>query len=50
MFEVSGRMREVTSTIVWKTPNGCGIQFRPSNNRDVQIVDDLMYYVETKRQ
>lgn len=49
-FLVSGRRRNVNATIVWKNGLGCGIQFQPFNNRDVQIVDDLMYFVESKRE
>jgi hypothetical protein len=49
-FLVSGRRRKVNATIIWKNAMGCGIQFQPFNNRDVQIVDDLMYFVESKRE
>ncbi len=49
-FLVSGRRRKVNATIVWKNTAGCGIQFHPFNNRDVQIVDDLMYFVESSRE
>jgi len=49
-FIVSGRKREINATIVWKNKNGYGIKFHPTNNRDVQIVDDLMYFVESKRE
>lgn len=49
-FVVSGRRRKVNATIIWKNQLGCGIRFEPFNNRDVQIVDDLMYFVETNRE
>ena len=49
-FIVSGRRRNINATIVWKNGAGCGIKFQPFNNRDVQIVDDLMYFVETSRE
>ena len=48
-LQVSGRQRKLTASIIWKNENGCGIKFKPFNNRDVQIVDDLMYFVESKR-
>lgn len=48
-FEVSGRVRKIQALIVWTNPAGCGIKFQPANNRDVQIVDDLIYFVETSR-
>ncbi|MBT4760249.1 MAG: PilZ domain-containing protein [Bdellovibrionaceae bacterium] len=49
-FEVSGREREIHAKVVWKNELGCGIEFQPDNNRDVQIVDDLMYFVESKKE
>jgi hypothetical protein len=49
-FIVSGRRRNINATVVWKNGSGCGIQFQPFNNRDVQIVDDLMYFVESSRE
>lgn len=49
-FKVGGRSRKVTATIVWSNELGSGIRFMPTNNRDVQIVDDLMYFVESKRE
>lgn len=49
-FKVSGRTRKINAEIVWSNKNGSGIRFMPFNNRDVQIVDDLMYFVETKRE
>jgi hypothetical protein len=48
-FVVAQRERKITAQIVWKNSLGAGIRFMPQNNRDVQIVDDLIYYVETKR-
>lgn len=49
-FKVGGRIRKINAVIVWSNPSGAGIKFLPSNNRDVQIVDDLMYFVESKRE
>lgn len=48
-LQVSGRERQITAHVVWKSTIGCGIRFLPTNNRDVQIVDDLMYFVENSR-
>lgn len=48
-FKVSGRERTLQATVVWLTDQGCGLQFHPDNNRDVQIVDDLIYFVKNKR-
>ncbi len=49
-FQVSERVRKMAGTVVWKNKSGCGIQFQPFNKRDVQIVDDLMYFVENRRE
>jgi hypothetical protein len=49
-FKVGGRTRKIPAQIVWTGPRGAGIRFIPANNRDVQIVDDLMYFVESKRE
>jgi hypothetical protein len=48
-FVVSERRRKMAATIVWKNPNGCGVVFHPFNKRDTQIVDDLMYFVQNRR-
>lgn len=48
-FEVSERRRKMNCTVIWKNTRGCGVVFHPFNKRDVQIVDDLMYFVESKR-
>ena len=47
---VSGRERQVNARVIWQNDYGYGLQFQPFNNRDVQIVDDLMYFVESKRE
>jgi len=48
-FIVAGRERKVAASIIWVNSAGCGIKFLPANNRDVQIVDDLIYFVENGR-
>ena len=48
-FSVSGRERSVPCAVVWSNSKGSGIRFIPANNRDIQIVDDLIYFVESKR-
>ncbi len=48
-FNVSGRQRVLTASVIWLTENGCGIKFHHESNRDIQIVDDLMYLVNGKR-
>ncbi|MCM2281173.1 MAG: PilZ domain-containing protein [Bdellovibrionaceae bacterium] len=49
-FTVSGRVRKIHASVVWSNKYGSGLRFSPTNNRDVQIVDDLMYFVESKRE
>jgi hypothetical protein len=48
-FVVGSRERKITAQIIWKNSFGAGLKFLPVNNQDVQIVDDLIYYVESKR-
>lgn len=48
-FIVGDRERKISAQIIWKNALGAGIKFLPVNNRDVQIIDDLIYYVESKR-
>lgn len=49
-FKVGGRTRKINAAIIWSNSAGSGIKFLPTCNRDVQIVDDLMYFVESKRE
>lgn len=49
-FKVGGRARKVSAQVIWSNSEGSGIKFLPSNGRDVQIVDDLMYFVESGRE
>jgi hypothetical protein len=48
-FVVASRERKISALIVWKNAFGAGIKFLPKNNQDSQIIDDLIYYVESKR-
>lgn len=48
-FNVGDRIRKLNAMVVWKKESGTGLKFNHNNNRDVQIIDDLMYYVENKR-
>jgi hypothetical protein len=48
-FTVAGRERKIAATVVWVNESGCGVKFHPNSNRDVQIVDDLIYFVESDR-
>ena len=49
-FRVSGRKRQIPATVVWTNSLGCGMKLMPFNNRDVQIIDDLMYFVKNNRE
>ena len=48
-FKVSGRERILQASVIWQNEHGAGLRFHPDNNRDVQIVDDLMYFVKDRR-
>ncbi|MEY4617362.1 MAG: hypothetical protein RJB66_2322 [Pseudomonadota bacterium] len=50
VLNVGARVRKVSAEIVWKNQKGVGLKFNHSNNRDLQIVDDLMYFAENKRE
>ena len=45
---VSGRTRKVSAKVVWVGDRGVGLQFQPFNSRDLQIVDDIIYYATEK--
>ena len=49
IFTVGDRERKIGAQVIWKNSFGVGVKFLPVNNQDVQIVDDLIYYVESKR-
>ncbi len=49
-FNVGDRRRDLQAQVVWTNQFGAGIRFLPANKRDVQIVDDLMFYVKSKRE
>ncbi len=49
VFVVAGRERKVPASVIWTNSLGCGVKFMPTNNRDVQIVDDLIYFIENSR-
>jgi hypothetical protein len=48
-FMVGGRTRKLNATVVWMSSAGAGVVFHHFNNRDLQIIDDLIYFVESKR-
>ncbi len=49
-FSVSGRNREIQATVVWKKDQACGIKLIPASNRDIQIIDDMIYFVKAHRE
>ncbi|MGH1469460.1 MAG: PilZ domain-containing protein [Bdellovibrionales bacterium] len=49
-LNLSGRERVLSATVIWRDGRGCGIRFSPFNNQDIQIVDDLIYFLESKRE
>ncbi len=47
-FKVSGRERKVAAQVIWVGERGAGVKFNHYNNRDLQIVDDLIYFATEK--
>ncbi len=47
-FKVSGRERKIAAHVVWIGEQGVGVKFDHFNNRDLQIVDDLIYFATEK--
>ena len=45
---VSGRRRKLQASVVWIGGGGVGIKFNHFNNRDLQIVDDIIYFATEK--
>lgn len=48
-FNVGGRIRQINAAVVWSRETGAGVKFQPYNNQDLQIVDDLIYFIENQR-
>jgi hypothetical protein len=48
-LNVGDRARKIACQVIWVNSFGCGIKFLPLNNRDVQIVDDLIYFVKNHK-
>lgn len=48
-FTVGTRTRDLMAKVVWSNQYGIGVEFMHTNNRDIQIIDDLIYYVEESR-
>ncbi len=49
-LNVGSRVRKLAAEVVWRSQRGVGVKFHHTNNRDIQIVDDLMYFAENKRE
>ena len=48
-FNVSRRQRVVSASIIWLDNDGYGLKFNHESNRDIQIIDDLIYLINGKR-
>lgn len=46
---VADRVRLIAAEIIWINAAGIGVKFLPKNSQDLQIIDDLIYFVETKQ-
>ncbi len=49
-FNVGGRTRKLSSHIIWINQHGCGVRFIPTSQRDSQIIDDLIYFISSRRE
>jgi len=48
-INLSGRSRQLLAEVVWKNKRGCGIKFSAGQQKDIQIVDDLIFFLESKQ-
>ena len=48
-FRLAGRERVLHAKVVWTNTKGAGVQFLHTNNRDPQIIDDLIYFIESRK-
>ena len=49
-LNLSGRERSLNAKVIWINNRGAGIKFSEFDNQDLQIVDDLIYFLESKRE
>lgn len=49
-LNVGSRVRKLNAEVIWNNQTGVGLKFHHNNNRDLQIVDDLMYFAENRRE
>jgi hypothetical protein len=49
-INLSGRARNISAKVIWASDRGMGVQFFEFDNQDIQIVDDLIYFLESKRE
>jgi len=49
-LNLSGRERNLTAKVIWTSNRGVGVRFSEFDNQDLQIVDDLIYFLESKRE
>lgn len=50
VLNVGSRARKLNAEVIWKCERGVGVKFHHTNNRDLQIVDDLIYFASNKRE
>ncbi len=49
LFRVSGRTRRLQATVIWTREKLAGVCFTPQNKRDIQIIDDFIYFIEEQK-
>lgn len=50
ILNVGSRARKLNAEVIWRCEQGVGVKFHHSNNRDLQIIDDLIYFATNKRE
>jgi hypothetical protein len=46
---IGGQKRKIVAEVIWTNSFGAGIKFIPANQKDIQMIDDLIYYLEEKK-
>lgn len=46
-FNIADRERTIELKVVWRNAEGLGVKFIFENNQDTQMIDDLLYFVQS---
>ncbi|AZZ36373.1 PilZ domain-containing protein [Bdellovibrio sp. qaytius] len=48
-FVIAKRERTIALKVVWKNEHGLGVKFMFDNHQDILMIDDLLYFAETRQ-